>query len=187
MTASRHFSCPVTTVVTRRVRRGREEDYAAAIQRVLDAVRGFEGYLGTTVLGPHGEAPVEYTAIFTFSSTESLSVWMESEERHAWLTEIVPLVQDDAEVESLSGLETWFVLPGRSQAEPPPRWKQALLTALGVYPLLMVLNLTLVPQLGDLALPIRLGVVLLVGIPILNWIVMPWLSRLFFRWLYGTD
>jgi antibiotic biosynthesis monooxygenase (ABM) superfamily enzyme len=60
----------------------------------------------------------------------------------------------------------------------------ALLTALGVYPLLLVLSVVLNPVVGGLPLALRLGASLVVGIPLMTWLIMPGLSRLFFDWLY---
>ena len=94
------------------------------------------------------------------------------------------LTIDDEDVESLTGLEPWFTLPNRVVNQPPARWKMALLTALGVYPLLLALSALLNPVVGDWPLALRLGASLVLGIPLMTWFIMPGLSRLFFGWLY---
>ncbi len=179
-----HFPCQVTTMVTRRVVPGREDEYAEGLREVARVARGFQGHQGVTVLGPHGDAPSEFTAIFTFDSAVNLERWMTSDERRRWLDHARELTVDDEDVESLTGLEPWFTLPNRVVNRPPPRWKMAMLTALGVYPLLLILSALLNPIVGDWPLALRLGASLVIGIPLMTWFIMPGLSRLFFAWLY---
>jgi len=171
-------------MVTRRVVPGREEEYAEGLREVARVARGFAGHQGVTVLGPHGDSPAEFTAIFTFDSAANLERWMTSDERLRWLDHAKELTVDDEDVESLSGLEPWFTLPNRVVNRPPPRWKMALLTGFGVYPLLLALSVLLNPLVGEWPLALRLGLSLFLGIPLMTWFIMPGLSRLFFGWLY---
>ncbi len=43
------------------------------------------------------------------------------------------------DVHRVSGLETWFALPGRT-APAPPRWKMFVVSAVAIYALQLVLN-----------------------------------------------
>ncbi len=181
---SLHFPCQVTTMVTRRITPGREDEYAEGLREIARVARGFEGHQGVTILGPHGGPPTEITAIFTFDSAANLERWMTSDERREWLERARALTGDDEDVESLTGLEPWFTLPNRVVNRPPARWKMALLTALGVYPMLLLLGALLRPLVGDWPLPLRLAASLIPGIPLMTWFIMPGLSRLFFGWLY---
>ena len=181
---SLHFPCQVTTMVTRRIKPGREDEYVDGLREIVRVARGFEGHQGVTILGPHGGPPAEITAIFTFDSAANLERWMTSDERRQWLEHARDLTGDDEDVESLTGLEPWFTLPNRVVNRPPPRWKMALLTAVGVYPMLLVVGEMLRPLVGDWPLPLRLAASLVPGIPLMTWVIMPGLSRLFFGWLY---
>jgi len=181
---SLHFPCQVTTMVTRRIKQGREDEYVEGLRDIVRVARGFEGHQGVTILGPHGGPPAEITAIFTFDSAANLERWMTSDERRQWLEHARELTGDDEDLESLSGLEPWFTLPNRVVNRPPPRWKMALLTAVGVYPMLLVLGEVLRPLVGDWPLPLRLAASLVPGIPLMTWVIMPGLSRFFFGWLY---
>jgi len=179
-----HFPCPVTTMVTRRVRPGREDDYERWLHGVAAVARDYPGHQSVAILGPHGAPPVEYTAIFTFASTDDLRRWMRSGDRRRWLDRAEELTLDDGDVQSLTGLEPWFVLPDRAVSQAPPRWKMALLTTLGVWPMLTVLAHVLGPLIGDWPHAARIGLSLAVGIPLMTWGIMPSLTRLFFSWLY---
>ena len=179
-----HFPCQVTTMVTRRVVPGREDEYADGLREVAQVARGFDGHQGVTILGPHGGPPTEFTASFTFDSSVNLERWMTSDERRQWLARARELTVDDEDIESLTGLEPWFTLPNRVVNRPPARWKMALLTTLGVYPMLLVLGVVLHPFVGQWPVALRLGASLVLGIPLMTWVIMPGLSRLFFGWLY---
>ena len=181
---SHHFPCAVTTLVTRRVRPGREADYEAWLKEISLVARSFPGQLGVVMLGPHGPSPVSYSAIFSFDTTDHLAAWMRSAERREGLARAGDLVLDDGDVETLTGLEPWFVLPDRGVAQPPPKWKMAVLTIAGVFPLLLVLKVATTPLLGSWPWPLALAVQLAIGVPLMTWFVMPALSRLVFSWLY---
>jgi antibiotic biosynthesis monooxygenase (ABM) superfamily enzyme len=84
----------------------------------------------------------------------------------------------------LTGLETWFTLPGRSGTPPPPPYKMALLTWATIFPLITVVVIVLEPLLEGLALVPRLALTTAVTVPIMTWLAMPRVTRLLHRWLY---
>jgi antibiotic biosynthesis monooxygenase (ABM) superfamily enzyme len=55
---------------------------------------------------------------------------------------------------------------------------------LGLYPTLLLLNLLLFPVLDGLAVPLKILVSLLFSVPLMVWLVVPVLNRLFLRWLH---
>src|SRR5881628_2522223 len=58
----------------------------------------------------------------------------------AWEEKCAPLTEPGSWTHRpLHGLEAWF----RSPQAPPPKWKMAVATFLGVFPVAMILNLTL--------------------------------------------
>jgi antibiotic biosynthesis monooxygenase (ABM) superfamily enzyme len=84
----------------------------------------------------------------------------------------------------VTGLESWFTLPGRPGAPPPPPYKMALLTWITIFPLITGLVVVLGPLLEDLPLVLRLGITTAVAVPLMTWVVMPRVTRLLRRWLY---
>ena len=86
---------PVTVVVTRRVKAGREADYEAWLARLLAAAAELPGYLGTTVQRPTSGSRT-YTSIFRFATVDELRRFEASELRRAALREVVDLVEADA-------------------------------------------------------------------------------------------
>ena len=85
---------------------------------------------------------------------------------------------------SLTGMERWFTLPNRSVTQAPPKYKSAILVFLGLYPLVLVLNLLWGPLIGSWPAALRILVSLAVSVPLMVWVIMPQLTRLFFGWLY---
>ena len=82
---------PVTVVVTRRVRPGREAAYEAWLGRLLTAAGALPGYLGTTVTRPPPGGR-EYTSVFRFDSVEHLRGFEDSDLRRQALREVVELL-----------------------------------------------------------------------------------------------
>jgi len=79
----------------------------------------------------------------------------------------------------LHGLEAWF----RSPHNPPPRWKMAVATFVGVFPLAMLLNLTLGPFIREWHFVARNAVFNAFVVTLLSWVVMPIVTRLLHGWL----
>jgi antibiotic biosynthesis monooxygenase (ABM) superfamily enzyme len=106
--------------------------------------------------------------------------------RREWIERVKPLIQTSEDVQILTGLETWFELPRRSQRLPPKRYKMALLTWLGVFITLSIVSRLLAPVFAPL--PVLLSQIITMGIVvwILTYLLMPQLTRLFYKWLYPS-
>lgn len=87
---------PVTVIIRRRVRPGREAEYEAWLQRLQAEARVLPGYLGVTTQRPAGNGPREYVSAVRFDSLQSLQTFEASEMRARRLAEVAPLVQGDA-------------------------------------------------------------------------------------------
>ena len=84
----------------------------------------------------------------------------------------------------LTGLESWFTLPGQASAAPPPAYKMAVLTWVTIFPLITLVVVVSAPLIGGLPLAARLAVTTLVTVTLMTWVVMPRVTRLMRRWLY---
>jgi antibiotic biosynthesis monooxygenase (ABM) superfamily enzyme len=111
---------PVTVLHSRRVKPGREADFLAWAHGIVAASRQFPGHLGASVLDAPGSR--EYHILFTFADRTSLRAWLDSEERRRWLARVSELIEADRGLQQLTGLETWFKLPGANvpTMKPPP-------------------------------------------------------------------
>ena len=174
---------PVTTIFAREVRAGFEAQYEEWLAGISQTSSRFTGNQGTTILRPT-EGRDEYIAITQFDSAESLELWLRSTERESWLAKLESIDVCREEVLSLAGMERWFTLSGRGATRLPPRYKTATLVLLGLYPLVLLLNLVLNPVLSGLPGPLKVLASLVASVAIMVWIVLPWLTRLFSKWLH---
>ena len=172
---------PVTVMVERAVEPGRERDFEAWLDELLAAAGSYPGFLGSGVLRPHrpGEP---WHIVYRFADQASQYRWEASPERAEWLARGDGLMEERA-VHRVTGLETWFTLPGRSDAAPP-RWKMALVVFAAVYPIALTINLLVLPHVAGWAVPLKVAMLSGIMVPTMTWVVMPTLTRAFRRWLY---
>ncbi len=174
---------PVTTIFARVVRAGFEVQYEEWLAGISRTSSRFTGNQGTTILRP-AEGRDQYIAITQFDSAENLELWLRSTERESWLAKLRPIDVCREEVLSLAGMERGFTLPGRRATRLPPRYKTATLILLGLYPLVLLLNLVLSPVLSGLPGALKVLASLVASVAIMVWIVLPRLTRLFSKWLH---
>ena len=174
---------PVTVLYSRRVKPGREADFEAWARGIVAAARQFPGHLGASVLDAPGSR--EYHILFTFADRRSLRAWLDSDERRRWLVRVGELLEADRGLQQLTGLETWFKLPGANvpTMTPPPRWKMWLVSLVAVYPLVLAFQALVVPRMARLPLPLRALLFPLVLLTLMTFVVMPMVTRALRRWL----
>lgn len=173
---------PVTVTVARRVAPGREGEFEDWYDGIIGAANRFPGFLGAGVLRPTGVGQ-DWHVVYRFADQESLQRWETSSERAHWLRRADEFIEERG-VQRVSGLETWFAMPGRT-APAPPRWKMAVVTLLALIPLVLLMNVVVLPLIEDW--PMVLRTVAFAGIvtSLMTWFVMPRITRLFRHFLYG--
>jgi uncharacterized protein len=177
-------NAPVTTTVTRRVRPGHEASYEQFLQGIIAAASEFPGHLGVEVIRPHSAATGEYRTVYRFDTGEHLRAWLDSEEHSAWLERAEPHVIGPMQTSFVTGLETWFTLPGTMAAAPPPPHKMALVTWITIFPLITLIVALTGPLLDGLPVAVTLGITTAIAVPVMTWVLMPRVTRLLRRWLY---
>lgn len=177
----------VTAVISHLVKPGREEGYEEWMKGIIPVAKTFEGHLGVNILRPQKSVQPEYIIVLHFDHHKNLQSWLDSQVRREWIERVKPLIQEPEDVQILTGLETWFELPRRALKSPPKRYKMALITWFAVFLTLSTVRYILRPLLVHfpdlLAQLITIGIVVL----ILTYIVMPQLTRLFYKWLYPNS
>jgi antibiotic biosynthesis monooxygenase (ABM) superfamily enzyme len=97
---------PARAVVSRRVKRGREQEFEEWVSGILATASKFPGYLDSEILRPSDPENNEYRIITRFDHVSNLHAWETSEERHHWLSKSRPLLQEKEKFNVLTGLET---------------------------------------------------------------------------------
>jgi uncharacterized protein len=174
-----------SVLVTRRVRSGRAQEFERLMTGMQAAAASFPGHMGGFLIPPERSEQGCYRVLFAFDTDAHLQDWTQSRDRQRWLRRIADVTHGDAAMRILTGLETWFELPAARTKQPPPRWKMAVVTWLGIFPLVLLTSHTIAPALGEWIHPL-LVTLIVTGVitAAMTWLVMPVLVPLFGNWLY---
>lgn len=175
---------PITVVITRHVKPEYVNAFEQAVRDWLPKALAFPGHLGVLMLKPPTEAG-EYGAVLKFSSEDDWHAFKEWPEYVSWLESLRPFLVDSPKVHELHGLEAWYQTPAGPL--PPPRWKMALVTWMGVNLTVFTLTAIFRPLLSHW--PLMLEFVTFNGVVVagLTWFVMPLLSWLTRPWLIARS
>lgn len=173
----------VTAIICHMVRPGREQGYEEWLHGITTAAHKFRGHLGVSVIRPWDHTHAEYVAILKFDQYSNLKTWMESDVRQEWIARLQPLIEKPEVIQTLTGLETWFMLPNKLQV-PPPRYKMVLVTWLGVFLTLPISNHLLIPLLSEFPTLLQQLIGTGFSVVLLTYLIMPHLTQLFRKWLY---
>ncbi len=184
MTSLIDENLPVTAIISQIVKPGYEEAYEQWQQDILAAAHSFEGHAGVNIIRPRDHANPEYVVILKFNHYKNLKTWIESDVRKYWLEQAKPLIQSSEKVQVLEGLEAWFTLPGMPPQATPARYKMAILTSIAVYVASVVVSYFFSRFLIGLPGWLQSFVLISISVALLTYVVMPRVTRLFYRWLY---
>jgi antibiotic biosynthesis monooxygenase (ABM) superfamily enzyme len=173
---------PIHIAITRRVHHGCEAEFQKALREFFQDSFAHAGVLGATMLvPPPGSDSREFGILRTFADEKERDDFYASPIFKAWEEKCRPLTERGSwTYRQLHGLEAWF----RSPHNPPPRWKMAVATLLGVYPASLFISVAVSDAVHTWPLPAR-SLVFAVGmVALLTWVVMPLVTRLLNGWLH---
>ncbi|MDN3270366.1 antibiotic biosynthesis monooxygenase [Streptomyces sp. MA15] len=174
----------VGLLIARQVDPGHEEDFEKWAHGVLTAASAFPGHLGYGLFRP--SRPGEpWCLVHRFRDAEAHARWDASPDRAAWFRR-ADGHHWEVDRRHLSGIEGWFVPPGRARATPPPRWKMLVTAVLGIYPISLFSGTVVQPHLMGLPLLLRTGLVALLFSGLMSYAVMPMLTWALKKWLHPS-
>lgn len=172
---------PVTGVASFRIRPGEEHRYPAFHDRLLDELAGFAGFAHCDLFEPVPGVQDDTVVAFSFDSREHLDAWLGSDRRRALLAEIEPHLVGERTVNVVGGFAGWFGGgPGEVQ-----RWRQAAVVLLALFPTSLVLAVVRSWLLPDVHWTVGVLFGNVVGVIVLSWVLMPFLTRVLADWLRG--
>jgi uncharacterized protein len=181
---------PVTVIIRRRVKPGREADYERWLQALQAEARTLDGYLGVTTQRPAPGGPREYVSAVRFASLAQLQAFERSELRLRHLARVVPMVEGDAAWERLTGLEFWFSPPPGTVVPQPSRPRMAVVMVAMVFTLVLVIGSAVDAAFALLPFaapyPLRLLVTITIEVVLMTWWLMPLVTRRLAPWIYPT-
>ena len=183
---------PLTVSITRRVRPADELLMQAWVHAGTSMAERFDGFLGAGWVRSGDE---DWHMLYRFDSRAHLDAWERSSERMRWLRSAADLVEH-RRTEYRTGIEGWFDEPEtrtvqdaakstRPTASAPPRWKQATVIWMAFFPTSLALAYLLAPVGGDWPVVLRVLVSTLLATPWMTYLFLPFVTRLFARWLRG--
>jgi antibiotic biosynthesis monooxygenase (ABM) superfamily enzyme len=174
---------PITVSVTRTVKPGYEIAFEKALHEFVQRSLTLQGQQGVHIMRPApGSASRDYGIVRKFADQDSLAAFHESPEYRQWIESVSDFTEGDARTEQLSGLESWFTMPG-APIRAFPKWKMACATFLGVFPVATVLGLTLSPMISSWPFLLRGALFNACVVALLTWLVMPIVTRTLHGWL----
>jgi antibiotic biosynthesis monooxygenase (ABM) superfamily enzyme len=187
---SRELHSPdmVTVVIQHEVAPASVSRYEEWINRIIPVAARFPGHRGVSVIRPSGDARC-YTVTLRFDSVQHAEDWLASDARGELVQELAPLLERPESIDTVTGIEFWFVPPAGAPQKRAPPHKQFLVTLSAIYPLTLLVPLG-VHRLVDPWLPWRsaLLVQLLIAaliVWLMTYVIMPRYTRLVARWLYA--
>lgn len=129
----------VTLVIKHRVKAGLEAEYEAWLRRIVAIASTYDGHLGVDIIRGKSEGLHMFTCVVRFCSVEVMQGWLDSEERRQLVIQAEPMLADGDVTEVERHSEFWFV--PATDAPPPPRWKQAVVTFFVICPLTLMIPL----------------------------------------------
>ena len=178
---------PVTVVVRRRIKPGREAAYEAWLARLSDVVRReVPGYLGADFLRP-SSARGEYRSVLRFDDLHHLEAFEASDLRKRMLAEADPLFAADAVWDRMTGLEFWFDPPQGTVVPQPSPHRMALVLVVVVFTLVYGMNVLLGPLTSTWPAALRILVYAIVQVGLMTYVIMPRLTRVLARFIYPSS
>jgi hypothetical protein len=177
----------VTVLISRQVKQGCEAEFERVMLQIIAVAATFTGHLGAQLVRPGDEQEVAdslYHVVLAFDNEANLKTWQNSPARALGLAAAAPFIEGQTLVRQVSGLAHWFQPPAGSRQVPPPRWKVAVVTWLGIFPTVYLLFFSLGSLLAPWPLLWRIMLLTLLVVITMTWLVAPQLTRWFKPWLY---
>jgi len=169
----------VHVAILRVVRPEREMEFEARIREFFEEAARQPGVCGAYLIRPiAGSNAREYGILRSFRSAEERDRFYASDLYRNWNEAVGPLVEGAPRREPIHGLEAFF-----RHVDPPPRWKMAVLTWIGVNPAVYIFSKAvpaLVPELPFVATFLAVNALVVAS---LAWCFMPILTKIFVPWL----
>ena len=181
---ARAGATPVTMLISRRAEPGREQEFVEAMAAVTAAASRYPGYLGGHLVHPALPGDRLFHIIFAFDSPDHIEAWQRSEERRAVLQRLEGTVACESPPRPLTGLEGWFTTPGAPLRLPPTRPRMALVTWIGIFPLVLLFQRLIGPWLGPISPLLATAVATALVTIVMTWGLMPQLTKRFSRFLF---
>ena len=172
---------PVTSIIRRLVRNGREQDYELWSRNIASACQEFDGYLGIRIIHPASPSE-EHVSIISFNNYQNYQAWLNSEVRNTWLQQVNDLTEGIESTEQITGFDYWL----GKETDTGKSWlselKMTIVAYIAIWPLIYFISPLLRPLMPShpiLASLISTAVLTLM----MGYLTLPVATRIFRGWL----
>jgi len=181
---------PITTIVKRKIKPGKEEDYHRLILSISKNALNFTGMDGVNFIDPSPEDPY-HTIIFRFKSLKDLNNWGKSQDRKKLLKKIDAITIKKPGIKQYKSLEHWFELEEASHLKSPPRYKMVVATIIGIYPVTTILlpairNNPYLKPIFSSNVWISSLISSMIVVWLMTYVVMPMVNKFLKSWLFKS-
>lgn len=155
-------------------------------RNVTEATESCRGYCGTDVFPPAEGQRDEWVVLIHFEDDSSLDEWLQSPARTQWLETLKAKVGTFDLKKVQGGFGPWFAGMDHSPDAAPPPWKMVLTVLLGLFPTVMLLTIFVGPYTSPLGMAVSMLIGNALSVSILQWGVMPILTRVLGPWLHAN-
>jgi antibiotic biosynthesis monooxygenase (ABM) superfamily enzyme len=174
-------------VVVQRVPPGLADWFMEWQRGISAAAEASPGYQGTDVFPPAEGQQNEWVVVLHFDDNTSLRQWLDSPVRAQWVDRLRARA-GEFELNALpGGFGAWFAGLARGQDAAPPAWKMVVTVLLGLYPTVMLLSLFPGRYTQSLGMAVSMLIGNALSVCILQWAVMPVLTKLVAPWLNANS
>jgi len=174
----------VHLAITRQVKPGMERAFEEALREFARESLRAPGTTGVHLIGPvPGSFSGEYGILRSFESDAACQAFYDSEMFRRWDDNASQFVVGGWTRRRLHGLEAFFQ---GVHGGPPPKWKMAVVTWLGVFPAVLLWSSVVPKLLSGVPSLITTAIVNAFVVATLAWIAMPLLTRVFSTWLSSS-
>jgi uncharacterized protein len=177
---------PVTGVISWRAQPATENDAAERATGITVTAGRFPGTRSATLIRKSSR---DSHLTWQSGSGQALQRWPTSPQRARRHGKARGIAGARTAAQQRTGLEAWFCVRCRAAEtiKPPPRWKQWLVSLVAVYPLVLLFQAFIAPQIKDWPLEARSALLPLCVLTLLTYVVMPPVSRLLRGWLSSSS
>lgn len=176
-----------TDVISKhQVARDRMASFSTSVKGLLGAASRSQGYLDGRI-EKASIGSTTWLVICSFDSLDSAELWARSPSSVMWHEYVDRFsVHLGVHLSTVSAGTDAPPQPARPGPPPmPPKWKTALATLTGVFPAVLLVNVTVIPlpQVAGLPLVLRTFVLCVCVTGLMTWVLMPRVQKVLGPWL----
>lgn len=175
----------ITYCAMHRAREGHEAELERRVNDWLEGAALAAGFLGSAVIRTTPGSECCLIVVLQFASRQQLDVWNGGAETQSYLAGNDPHLGQPVQVNISDGATGWFKLPDVPRQQAAAKWKMTFITWLAIFPTLTVFISASFHLLGDMPMIARLLINTIMIAPLMTWVIMPFMTRVFKCWLFG--